>query len=431
MKLHISQLISGILVIISFSRSQEFEYSRVLTVPDLKFHPAVFSGLDVLEEMEFEPLSGLNIAILTNQTALNRKGIHLLDLLGLQKDGFDVAVIYTPQFGLLQGPGQEITISESGKDPWLGAPVKNLWEREFRPSVNDLADVDLIVVDIQDTGIRFSSFVTTVTKVMEVAAFLDIPVMVLDRPNPLNGIVIDGPVVRPPYQSFIGYHLVPIRHGLTVGEYALMINESGWIREAERVELTVVPMVNWKREMWMDQTGIPWVPPAPNIRDVATLLAYAGLGLIEATNLSCGVGTDFPYFLVGAPWMSAKAVLESLKRRNLPGAEFSSVTFTPDSLSKVISHPAWAGQKCSGVWVHVTDRKKFSPLLTAATLLSITASQHPHRFQWEDESYVDNLYGHDYLRIFLAQERDPEKLPATWSRDVIRFSQFRKKFLIY
>ena len=425
---------SIITIILFFSTTglaQDFDYTEVLPVPTLEFHPGIFTGLDVIEEMGFKPISGHNLAILTNQTALNRKGIHLLDLLATRENDFNVKIIFTPEFGFLSSKTEKVTMSEQGKDPWLGAQVKNLWGREFLPDINDLREVDLILIDLQDPGIRFFSFMTTVTKVMEAAATYDIPVLILDRPNPLNGVVIDGPVVRPQYQSFLGYHLVPVRHGLTLGEYAIMVNESGWIRKSERVELTVIPMVNWDRGMWMDETEIPQVPLAPNIGDVLTLLSYAGMGLFEGTNVSAGVGTDIPYLQIGSPWLLPEVVLESLERKHLPGVKFTVTTFYPDSLSAIIPSPRYTGQRCYGIRLLIFDRNKFSPVLTAATILSVIIGHHPHKFHWEETNYVDTLYGHDYLRIFLAQERDPLKLPATWSRDVIKFSQFRGKFLLY
>ncbi|MFQ6673569.1 MAG: DUF1343 domain-containing protein, partial [Fidelibacterota bacterium] len=374
---------------------------------------------------------GLNLAVLTNQTAVNRNGVHLLDLLSSRREDFTVKVIFTPEFGLLENEYETVQILKEGKDPRFRSEVKNLWGRKFKPDINDLRGVDLVLVDLQDPGVRFISFMTTVTKVMEAAAEFHVPVMVLDRPNPLNGTVIDGPGVRPGYQSFSGYHLVPIRHGLTIGEYALMINETGWIRSGAAVELSVVPMINWKRDWLMDETGLPWVPPAPNMTDVTTLISYVGMGLLQGTNLSAGVGTDRPYLQCGAPWISPNTVLRSLRKKDLPGVEFSATTFVPDSLSGLVALPLYRGETCYGVRLHITNRRTFSPLLTVATLLSVVKGQYPHKFQWIGNNYVDTLYGHDYLRIFVAQGRDPSKLPATWTHDTIQFSQFRQKYLLY
>lgn len=393
--------------------------------------PGMFSGLDILEEMGFEPLKGKRLAILINHTSINRRGEHLLDLLSRNRSDFDIRIIFTPQFGILASGTQEVKIMHGGEDPWFGAPVKQLWGRDFRPTRRDLKDVDFILVDIQDPGIRFLSFITTVTKVMEAAAQLDIPVMILDRPNPLNGINVDGPVVHPHYQSFLGYHLVPVRHGLTVGEYTILVNETGWIRQSARVDLIVVPMRNWKREMWLDETGFMQMSFVPGVENVSTLLSLVGMGLLSGTNISAGLGSDGAYMQLGAPWIFSKQIIRSLEKHKLPGVRFTAVTFTPDSVSSLIANPLYRGENCHGVRLHITDRDSFSPIHTAAACLSIISHHYPRRFRWIGDNYIDKLYGHDYLRIFIAQERDIMKLPATWSKDVIKFSKFRENFLLY
>ncbi|MFQ6616661.1 MAG: exo-beta-N-acetylmuramidase NamZ domain-containing protein, partial [Fidelibacterota bacterium] len=428
---HLLVPMMAVTCMVARGQERDFQFSQVMQFPEMDFYPHVMTGLDVLEEIQLAPLRGRTLAILTNQTAVDRKGIHLLDVLADFGEDFRVKIILSPQFGFLAHGTESVTVMRGGRDPRFDAEVKILWGRKSRPDKDDLRGVDLILVDLQDPGIRFFTFMTTITKVMEAAALDDIPVMVLDRPNPLNGLNIDGPNVRPPYQSVVGYHLVPIRHGLTVGEYALMVNETGWIRGAERVRLTVVPMENWEREMWMEDTDLPWIPPAPHTDDAHALLAAVGMGLLEGTNISAGLGTDLPYLQFGAPWMSSELVSRDLERKRLPGVEFHPVTFIPDSLSRLIPHPLYRGEMCSGVGMTITDKKSFSPLLTAATVLSVVSRHHPGKFRWVANNYIDKLYGHDYLRIFLAQERNPAKLPATWSLDVIQFSEFRKPYLLY
>jgi uncharacterized protein YbbC (DUF1343 family) len=425
-------LIAIITTIISFCVSQDFQYSKVMPVPDMAQFPAIFSGLDILEEMGFEPLKGKRLAILANHTSVNRRGEHLLDLLSRNRSDFDIRIIFTPEFGILASGTQEVSIMHGGEDPWFGAPVKQLWGRDFKPTRRNLKDVDFILVDIQDPGIRFLSFMTTVTKVMEAAAQLNIPVMILDRPNPLNGINVDGPVVHPHYQSFVGYHLVPVRHGLTVGEYALLVNETGWIRQSERVELTVVPMRNWKREMWMSETGFTQKPFVPGVEDVSTLLSLVGMGLLSSgSNVSAGLGSERPYMQLGAPWIFSKEIIRSLAKYKLPGVRFTAVTFTPDSVSSLIANPLYRGEECHGIQFHITDRNSFSPIHTSTVCLATISRHYPRRFRWVGDNYIDKLYGHDYLRIFIAQERDIMKLPATWSKDVINFSKFRERYLLY
>ncbi len=228
--------------------ANDFQYSKVETVPDLSFMPHVYTGLDVLEQMDFKPLQGKTIAVFCNQTAVNRYGKHILDILKDHPE-IDIHVILTPQYGLF-GDQENKTkiIGKVEKDPNTGARIVNLLDRFVKPPEWTIRDADVVLMDIQDTGVRYSTYMTTLTKILEVASELHTPVIVLDRPNPIRGDRMDGPIVRPNYQSFEGYHLVPIRHGLTVGEYALMVNEMGWVKNLLRAELTIIPMANWKRE---------------------------------------------------------------------------------------------------------------------------------------------------------------------------------------
>ena len=416
---------------ITFTYCQEFENSRVCPIPDLTFIPEVLTGLDVLQEIGFEPIIGKNLAILTNQTAVNQKGIHLLDLIAPLKDSLDVKIIFSPEFGFFPNEVENIGIIEENRDSHFGAEIKSLWGKKYQPDPKDFKEVDLVLIDIQDIGVRYSSFMTTVTKVMEVAAFTQIPVIILDRPNPLNGVTIDGPTVRPEYQSFVGYHFVPIRHGLTIGEYAIMVNEMGWIRKSRKANLTVIPLVNWERNMWFDETGLMWVPPTDYIPDLNSLLAYVGMGLLEGTNITAGKGTKYPYLLVGAPWISGDALFRSLQQIELPGVRFSSVIFVPQSYSPSVVDVPYQREECSGVKLTITDRKSFSPLKTAVTILTNIVQHYPNEFQWIEGNYIDKLFGYNYLRIFIAQRRDPQKLPATWTHDTIKFHQLRKEFLLY
>ena len=431
MKLKIITVTLVILFISSVAIAQEFEYSEIFPLPETGFIEQVLNGLDVLEELSFQPLYGKTIVVLTNHTSVSRKGVHLLDLLAQYQDSISIRIVYTPEHGLFSPSDDMVSLPSEGKDPRFNAQIKYLWERRFRPDILDLYGVDLILIDIQDPGLRYFSYITTVTKMMEAGAIAEVPVMVLDRPNPFGGIKIEGPMVRPKHQSFVGYHLVPIRHGLTVGEYALMINETGWVRQSERVRLTVVPMIGWERETTFSETELPWIPPAPGIPDWETLRVYEGMALFNGTNISVGIGTDQPYFLVGAPWVLGSTVLGLLERSRLPGVQFEAGKFTPDSLNAYLPSPIYRGEECDGIRMIVTDWNTFEPLRTAATILSIVSSNYPTQFRWTGSFYVDKLYGHDYLRIFLAQRRDTAKLPATWTHDVIRFSQFREKFLLY
>jgi uncharacterized protein YbbC (DUF1343 family) len=412
-------------------RGQEFKYSTVLPVPDLSFHPAVFFGLDVLEQMDFKPLYGKAIGVLTNQSAVDRQGRHLLDLLKEHPE-IEVKILFLPQYGMFVTENERLKIlGEGDREATTGARIIDLFSRHVKPPDWAMEDLDLILVDLQDTGVRYSTYITTLTKVMEAASDWSLPVMVLDRPNPLRGDRVDGPVVRIPYQSFEGYHLVPIRHGLTIGEYAILINEMGWVKDLKRVDLTVVPLINWKRSLWFDEMDHPWVQPAPNLLNLETDLAYVGFGLVEGTNLNDGRGTDRPYLRVGAPWLSGQHLAERLLQYKLPGIELRVVQYVPRHRQGEKFIPLYDGELCNGIDIIITDKNKFDPLATATAVIILTSQLYPREFKWAENDRIDKLYGYDQLRLFAAQLKPPNYLPPLWFHDVVRFNDFRKRFLIY
>ena len=410
---------------------EDFQYSKVVEVPDLSFMPHVYTGLDVLEQMDFSPISGKSIAVFCNQTSLNRSGRHILDVLK-ERDDVDISIIFTPQYGLF---GDQVSktkmLGKVEKDPNTGARIVNLLDRYVKPPEWAVRDVDLILVDVQDTGVRFTTYMTTLTKIMEVASELHKPVIVLDRPNPLRGDRVDGPIVRPAYQSFEGYHLVPIRHGLTVGEYALMVNEMGWVKDLQRAELTIIPMANWKRSSWFDENDLPEVPFGPGITDVESCLAYSGMDLLKGSNLNAGQGTTRPYFRAGAPWISGKVFYKKLKDLNLPGVRFSHIQYTPHLQNADGSIPLYYQEKCSGIEFEITDREVFDPIATATSIMILASQLYPRQFEWIHDNYINKLFGSNLLTTFAAQGKTPEYLPPQWMHDVIRFNEFRQKFLLY
>ena len=335
------------LICLSFISSQSYNYSVVMPVPDLSFHSSIFYGLDILEQMDFKPLYDKSIGVFTNQTAVNRKGVHLLDLLKTHSK-IDVEVIYTPQFGLFADQNERFNIKGKEKiDPIHNARIVEVFGRNVKPPEWSVRGLDLILIDIQDTGVRFSTYLATITKILEVASEWRIPVIVLDRPNPLRGDRIDGPVVRAKFQSFEGYHLIPIRHGMTVGELSIMANEMGWIKDMKRANLTIIPMANWKRSYWLDKSEHPWINPHPEIRDIRTNLSYAGFGLIEGSNLNDGRGTDRPYMRAGAPWLSGFHLAEKLIKLDLPGVEFRVVEYIPRKKEADKAVPLHVNKICS------------------------------------------------------------------------------------
>ena len=413
------------------SSRHSFEYSTLLEIPDLSFINQVYTGLDILEQMDFKPLAGKSIAIFTNQTAVNRNGDHILDLLKNAPD-IKVSALLAPEHGVWGIDDSRATlVGREQIDPVHGAPIIDMFSKYVHPPHWIMDKVDLVLIDFQDTGSRYTTMMTTMSKLLESASERRIPVMVLDRPNPLRGDIVDGPIPRTEFQSYESYHLFPIRHGLTLGEASILINEMGWIKDLKRVDLTVVPMSNWDREMWYNETKIPWRHPTPFLRNEESLLAYVGMDLFRGTNMNIGFGTETPYMIVGSPWLGASFLLEKLNDQNLKGVEFKAVNYRPTGSIYHTRIPQYDGQSCSGIQLTITDRDEFNPIITATTLIMLINQLHPREFQWKADGYIDKLFGSDLLRLLAAQKKSPDYLPSQWVHDVYKFNEFRQPFLIY
>jgi uncharacterized protein YbbC (DUF1343 family) len=325
-----------------------------------------------------------------------------------------LAAIFSPEHGLTGTATADVA---HGRDKATGRPVWSLYGPTRRPTPAMLRDVTLLVYDVQDVGVRYYTYLTTLVYVLEEAARQGLPVVVLDRPNPITGRVVEGPLGDPDLASFTMPHPVPVRTGLTIGEFARLA-------AAERgipVALTVVPLQGWARGRWYDETGLPWVNPSPNIRSVTGALLYAGIGLLEATNLSVGRGTDLPFEVVGAPWIEADGLAEALNALGLAGVRFEPVAFTP-SLDK------YAGQACAGVRLRVTDREALRPVTVGLALGR--ALRERHRSQWRPESVQNLLANRPTMWAFLRG--DPLQRLLDWAAaERSSFLNRRASYLIY
>jgi len=303
------------------------------------------------------------------------------------------------------------------RDVVTGRPIWSLYGSTRRPTSAMLKDITLLVFDIQDVGVRYYTYLTTLVYVMEEAAKQRIPVLVLDRPNPINGRVVEGPLMDPDLQSFTAPHPIPVRTGLTIGEFARLA-------AAERkipVSLTVVPLVGWDRDRWFDETGLPWVNPSPNIRSVTQALLYSGVGLLEATNLSVGRGTDMPFEVIGAPWIEPRGLAEALNRQGLRGVRFDPIWFTPTA-------DVYTSISCGGVRVVVTDREAIRPV-TVAFALARTLRER-HRDQFRPESIQNLLVNRSTMWAFLRGEV-LDRLVAWSEVDRSSFLNRRASYLMY
>jgi uncharacterized protein YbbC (DUF1343 family)/CubicO group peptidase (beta-lactamase class C family) len=373
----------------------------------------VRSGLDVLVDQDFAVLRGQSVGLVTNQTGIDGTGRRAIDLLAAAPD-VRLAAIFSPEHGL---SGAAETDVPHGRDAATGRPIWSLYGPTRRPDGAMLRDIGTIVFDVQDVGVRYYTYLTTLLYVLEEAGRRGIRVVVLDRPNPITGRVVEGPLADPDLESFTAPHALPVRTGLTMGEFARMV-------VAERripVNLTVVAMSGWDRARWFDETGLPWVNPSPNIRSVTQALLYAGIGLLEATNLSVGRGTDMPFEVVGAPWIDPVGLADALNRRRLRGVRFEPVWFTP-------THDRYGRVACGGVRFVVTDREAIRPVTVGLTVAS--ALRERHREQWRPESIQNLLVNRVTMWAFLRSE--PIERLLAWA-DIERssFLNRRASYLIY
>ena len=373
----------------------------------------VLTGLDVLADQKFALLSGHSVGLVTNQTGIDLRGRRAIDLIAAAP-GVRLQAIFSPEHGLT---GVSNTDVPHSRDVITGRPIWSLYGSTRRPTSAMLKDITLIVFDIQDVGARYYTYLTTLVYVMEEAAKQKIPVLVLDRPNPINGRVVEGPLMDPDLQSFTAPHPIPVRTGLTIGEF-------GKLAAAERkipVSLTVVPLVGWDRDRWFDETGLPWVNPSPNIRSVTQALLYSGVGLLEATNLSVGRGTDMPFEVIGAPWIEPRGLADALNRQGLRGVRFDPIWFTPTA-------DVYTNISCGGVRMVVTDREAIRPV-TVAFALARTLRER-HRDQFRPESIQNLLVNRSTMWAFLRGEV-LDRLVAWSEVDRSSFLNRRASYLMY
>jgi uncharacterized protein YbbC (DUF1343 family)/CubicO group peptidase (beta-lactamase class C family) len=371
------------------------------------------TGLDVLVAQDFAPLAGKRVGLVTNHTGVDASGRRAIDLIA-GAPGVRLHAIFSPEHGLTGEANAEVP---HGRDAATRVPVWSLYGPTRRPNATMLRDVDILVFDVQDVGVRYYTYLTTLVYIMDEAARHQIPVMVLDRPNPITGRYVEGPLTDPDLESFTAPHSIPVRTGMTIGEFARMAL-------AERsipVRLTVVPLENWARTRWYDETGLVWTNPSPNIRSVTQALLYSGIGLLEATNLSVGRGTDWPFEVIGAPWIEPRGLAAGLNALGLPGVRFEPIEFTP-------ADDRYARTACGGVRFVVTDREAIRPVTVA--LAVARALRERHRDQWKPEQVQNLLVNRSTMWAFLRGEPLPRLL--AWS-EMARsaFLARRASYLIY
>ncbi len=389
----------------------------------------VASGLDVLASRRFASLRGLAVGLVCNPTAVDRRLRHAADLFH-EAQGVRLAALFGPEHGV-RGDAQYMAAVVGGRDRRTGVRVHSLYgntPESLRPTDRMLRGLDTLVFDIQDVGTRYYTYQATMLYCMEAASRAGIPFVVLDRPNPIGGNAVEGPGMRPGFESFCGVHDVAVRHGLTVGELAGLYREERGLD----LELTVVPCRGWRRGMSQRDTGLVWVLPSPNMPTPETALVYPGMCLLEGTNLSEGRGTTRPFELFGAPWLDAEKLAGALGSSRLPGVRFRPASFVP-------TWDKHAGVRCHGVEVVVDDRQAFRPFRTGVACIVSARELDPDRFRWRRERYefVDRVPAFDLL-CGSSRERDAiergggwRDFTADWAREERAFLKRRSRHLLY
>jgi uncharacterized protein YbbC (DUF1343 family) len=373
----------------------------------------VLNGIDVLKAENFKLLQGRQVGLVTNHTGRTTSGEVTIDLLA-KAPGVKLVALFSPEHGIRGEVDEAVT---STRDEKTGLPIYSLYGDTTRPTAQMLEGIDTLVFDIMDVGVRFYTYESTMAYVMEEAAKRKIKMVVLDRVNPINGFRIEGPTLDKTLLGFVGYFPMPVRHGMTMGELAKLFNAENKIG----ADLAVVPVKNWKREQWFDETGVPWVSPSPNMRNMNEATLYPGICIIEGANVSVGRGTDTPFEQFGAPWMDGPKLAATLNARRLSGIRFYPTSFTPTS-------SRFKDERCSGVFMLVTDRAALEAVRLGVEVASAIYAQHATAFEIDR---ILRLLGSPRVLERLKSGEDPARIAASWSGDEGRWRLLRAKYLIY
>lgn len=374
----------------------------------------VLCGIDVLERDEFRQLKGRRVGLITNQTGIDRQGVPTWKILHDSK-ALQLVAIFSPEHGI-EGKLDQAKI-DNATHAETGLPIFSLYGETRKPNAENLKNIDTLVFDIQDIGTRFYTYISTMGNAMQAAGENGVRFVVLDRPNPINGVDIAGPVLDAGRESFVAFHTLPVRHGMTIGELARMFKDEMKMP----VELEVVPVAGWRRAEYFDRSGLPWVNPSPNMRSLAEAVLYPGIGLLETTNVSVGRGTDTPFEVIGAPWIDGRRLAAELNQAKLTGVCFVPIRFTPASSTH-------GGTPCGGINIIVTDRAGFEPLRTGVEIARQLRLLFPN--DWKLQGY-DRLLGNAETLKAVEESKSLDEIDAINQRRLQEFLRRRARFLMY
>jgi uncharacterized protein YbbC (DUF1343 family) len=384
-------------------------------------------GIERLCEEKAGLLRGARVGLLCNQASVDREFRHAADLLWSKK-GLRLTTLFGPQHGIRGDVQDNMVETPHTFDAETGLPVYSLYSETREPTERMFEDIDVLVCDLQDVGCRIYTFVYTIANCMRAARRLGKKVIVCDRPNPVAGVTVEGNVLEPEFASFVGQFPLPTRHGMTACELAGMFNRHWGID----CELELVPMEGWSRELWFEETDLPWVLPSPNIPTVETACVFPGTVHLEGTQVSEGRGTTKPFEIVGAPYVKAAELAQHLERIGLPGVKFRASNFLP-------TFQKHAGVACGGVQIHVLNREEFEPVLTGVAIVKSCFELYTEKFLWKEPPYeyvwdknpFDVISGSDRLRRAIENHDSLEKIKDSWKEEKSAFEQDRARFLLY
>ena len=425
--LFLRDIIVALMVLISFLlliRDNNKVYdSKIIDIKVKKscLNDKVFSGSDIFLENEnkFNHINNLGLVINHSSDIVDIDKINKTILPKFKN--FNLKIIFTPEHGLVNNFAAGEYVNDSNE---YNIPIISLYNKSSNLDIDYLKNLDAIIFDIQDIGSRYYTYVSTMTKVMKACALNDIPFYVLDRPNPISG-KIQGPILDNNFSSFVGMHEVPIRHGMTIGEIALMINEKNWLDPKIKCDLHIVKMQGWNRNMYFDDTNQSWISPSPNIPDLETAILYSGLCLIEGTNLSEGRGTGKPFKVIGSPWLDSDKIIDEMKKYNFQGVKITKTSFVPKSIKGKSLKPKYMNEKCNAIEIKILDRDILDPIKLSIRLLDVIYKIHPYQFKFLDGNFIDKLYGSDKLRNYILNSNNIDLLFDNW----ITFEN--EEFLLY
>ena len=390
----------------------------------------VIVGADRLFSEYYDLIKNKKVALVSNHTGRLSNGTHLVDTL-FNDQNTSLIVLFGMEFDIRSNDYSIKRDEEKDVDPITGLTKYSLYGSTHKPTAEMLKDVEVIVFDIQEVGARFYEHINILGFVMEAAAENNIEIIVLDRPNPITGLKMDGFITDDEFlYNFGSFGKVPVIHGMTMGELAKLYNGENMLRAGMQAKLHVIEMLDWKRSMWFDQTGLKWSKPSPNLPTFESLLAYTGTCLFEGLNLSAGRGTEKPFQTIGAPWLNNKAIVSQLNNLNLKGVVFDTITFIPQKMPFHSRDPYLTDSVCNGIFVNITNRDVFEPYKTGVAMVWAIKKTHPDKVEWNEKT-MNRLVATRRLEKMINEGAIPSQIFASWDQELATFEKKREPYLIY